>query len=63
MMDGGIKTMMAWMMGLGLAGWVLIIALLVTIAILLVRLLGLQKRPGDQTNSGGDHSSPGQVQR
>ena len=32
-------SMMAWMMGFGLLGWVLVIALLVTIVFLLVRLL------------------------
>lgn len=38
MMDG-MGSMMAWMMGFGLLGWVLVIALLVTIVFLLVRLL------------------------
>jgi len=38
MMDG-MGSMMAWMMGLGLLGWVLIIALLVAILVVLVRLL------------------------
>jgi hypothetical protein len=46
MMDGGMGSMMAWMMGFGLLGWVLVIALLVTIVFLLIRLLN---RP-----SGGD---------
>jgi uncharacterized membrane protein len=40
MMDGGMGSMMAWMMGIGLLGWVLVIALLVTILVVLVRLLG-----------------------
>ena len=31
--------MMGWMMGLGLLGWVLVIALLVTIVVLLVQVL------------------------
>ena len=35
----GMSSMMGWMMGLGLLGWVLVIALLVTIVFLLVRLL------------------------
>lgn len=35
MMNGG----MGWMMGFGLLGWTLVIALLVTIVVLLVRLL------------------------
>ena len=39
MMDGGMGSMMAWMMGLGLLGWVLVIALLVTILVVLVRAL------------------------
>lgn len=32
-------SMMGWMMGLGLLGWVLVIALLVTIVFALVELL------------------------
>ena len=39
MMDGGMGSMMDWMMGLGLLGWVLVIAALVAIVALLVRLL------------------------
>jgi hypothetical protein len=39
MMDGGMGSMVAWMMGLGLLGWVLVVALLVTILIVLVRVL------------------------
>jgi hypothetical protein len=50
MMDGGMGTMMAWMMGVGLLGWVLVIALLVTIVFLLVRLLN---RPRDGTPGQG----------
>jgi len=42
MMDG-MGSMMAWMMGLGLLGWVLIIALLVAILVVLVRLLTERK--------------------
>jgi uncharacterized membrane protein len=38
MMDG-MRSMMGWMMGFGLLGWVLVIALLVTIVVLLARLL------------------------
>ena len=37
-------SMMAWMMGVGLLGWVLLIALLVTIVFLLVRLLNRPNR-------------------
>lgn len=37
MMDGGgMGTMMTWMMGIGMLGWVLVIALLATIVVLLV---------------------------
>ena len=47
MMDGSMmNSMMAWMMGIGLLGWVLVIALLVTIVVLLFRLLTRQ-RHGD----------------
>src|SRR6266849_9987984 len=42
MMDG-MGSMMAWMMGLGLLGWVLIVALLVAILVVLVRLLSGRK--------------------
>lgn len=35
----GMGSMMAWMMGLGLLGWVLVVGLLVTIVVLLVQLL------------------------
>jgi len=42
MMDS-MGSMMAWMMGLGLLGWVLIIALLVAILVVLVRLLTERK--------------------
>ena len=38
MMDG-MGSMMAWMMGLGLLGWVLIVALLVAILVVLVQML------------------------
>lgn len=33
-------SMMGWMMGLGLLGWVVVIALLVAILVVLVRVLG-----------------------
>jgi hypothetical protein len=39
MMDGDMGSMMGWMMGLGLIGWVVVIALLVAILVILVRLL------------------------
>lgn len=51
MMDGGMGGMMAWMMGLGLLGWVLVVALLVTILIVVVRLLG-------RIRASDNHSSP-----
>jgi len=43
MSDGGMGTMMGWMMGLGLLGWVLVIGLLIAI---LVVLIGLSRRLG-----------------
>lgn len=54
MMDGGMGSMLGWMMGLGLLGWVSVIALLVTILVVLVQIL---KRggPSDRHGSG----SPG----
>jgi hypothetical protein len=40
MMDmDGMGSMMGWMMGLGLLGWVLVIVLLVAIVVLLVQLV------------------------
>ena len=39
MMHDAMGSMMAWMMGIGLLGWVLVIALLVTILVVLIRLL------------------------
>jgi len=39
----GMGSMMAWMMGLGLLGWVLIVALLDAILAVLVRLLTERK--------------------
>jgi hypothetical protein len=38
-MNGMMDSMMGWMMGLGLLGWVLAIAVLAAIVILLIRLL------------------------
>lgn len=48
MMDGGMGGMMAWMMGLGLLGWVLVVALLVTILVVVVRLLRRPTPPDDR---------------
>jgi hypothetical protein len=39
MMDGNMGSMMAWMMGFGLLGWVVVIGLLIAILVVLVRLL------------------------
>ena len=40
MMDmDGMGSMMGWMMGLGALGWVLVIALLVTVLVVLVQVL------------------------
>lgn len=55
MMNGGMGAMMAWMMGLGLLGWVLVIALLATILVVLVRILARDgsKQHGDGPNDRG----------
>jgi hypothetical protein len=50
---------MGWMMGLGLLGWVLVIALLVTIVVLLVRLLN-RSSSGDGLGS-PPRDGPGQT--
>lgn len=59
MMDGGMMnamgSMMAWMMGVGLLGWVLVIALFVTIVLLLFRLV---RRPGLQDRPPGAEAPP-----
>ena len=58
-MDGGMMngmgSMMAWMMGVGLLGWVLVIALLVTIVVLLFRLV---QRPESRDGSRGIEEPP-----
>jgi hypothetical protein len=54
MMDGAMGSMMGWMMGIGLLGWVLVIALLVTIVFLLIRLLN--RPPGGDV---GEAPRPG----
>lgn len=53
MTDGGMGSMMAWMMGIGLLGWTLVVALLVTILVVLVRLLNRGPTPDD----------PGEIER
>jgi len=59
MMDGGMGSMMAWMMGIDLLGWVLVIALLVSIVVLLMRILTRQDQSGERGSSGSDSSSGG----
>ena len=51
MMEGGMGGMMAWMMGLGLLGWVLVVALLVTILFVVIRLLGRTRSVHDRTSA------------
>lgn len=46
-MHESMGSMMGWMMGVGLVGWVLVIALLVTIVVLLMRLVNRQPRRND----------------
>ena len=53
MMDG-MGSMMTWMMGVGLLGWVLVIALLATIVVLLFRLVGAQDRRRDERPADAD---------
>lgn len=48
-MHDGMGSMMAWMMGLGMLGWVLVIAVLVTILVVLIRLLS-GPTPGTDPN-------------
>lgn len=60
MMDGGMGSMMGWMMGLGLLGWVLVIALLAAIFVVLLRLLKKPDAAGrDQSDDPkGSSASP-----
>lgn len=66
MMDGGtmdgMSSLMAWMMGLGLLGWVLVIALLVTIVILLVELVK-RRHPRDRPESNPPDHDRGEAHR
>ena len=48
MMNGGMDSMMGWMMGVGPLGWVLLFALLVTIVFLLVRLISRGDRGSER---------------
>ena len=56
-MDGGMGSMMAWMMGIGLLGWVLVIALVATIVVLLLRLVSREDRRDEGRPSGPGPSS------
>jgi hypothetical protein len=55
MMHDGMGSMMIWMMGIGLLGWVLVIALLVTILVVLVRSLN---RPSGEIQGQRRHDKP-----
>jgi uncharacterized membrane protein len=52
MMNGDMGSMMAWMMGFGLLGWVVVIGLLIAILVVLVRLLSRQSAAGDRQRQG-----------
>ena len=56
MMHGGMDSMMSWMMGIGLLGWVLVIALLVTIVVLLARLVARHDSHGERRSASGPSS-------
>jgi hypothetical protein len=57
MMDGGMGSMMAWMMGFGLLGWVVVIGLLIAILVVLIRLAaGLGSR--DQSPRASQQGGP-----
>ena len=61
MMDG-MGSMMNWMMGLGMLGWLIALALLVTIVVLLaqiVRRRGPGERGGPHTPGEGPGKAPG----
>ena len=63
MMDmDGMGSMMDWMMGLGLIGWVLVIALLATILVVLVQILK-RGRPARREGAGRSDRGPGEAHR
>lgn len=51
-----VTTMMTWMMGIGMLGWVLVIALLVTLVIVLVRFVG--ESPARERSAERDRLEP-----
>jgi hypothetical protein len=53
-MQSEMSSMMGWMMGIGLLGWVLVIALLVTVLFALVQLLTQRGLGADQRSSSPD---------
>ena len=53
MMNGGMDSVMVWMMGIGPLGWVLLIALLVVVVFLLVRLVSREDRDSERGSSNG----------
>ena len=63
MMNGGMGAMMGWMMGIGPLGWVLVIALLVTILVLLVRLLNRRDSGDSLKPPSPPPDRPGETQR
>ena len=59
MMHGGMDSMMSWMMGIGVLGWVLVVALLVTMVVLLVRLISRRDDGSEpRSHSFGSTSRP-----
>jgi hypothetical protein len=57
MMNGGMGSMMSWMMGLGLLGWLVVIGLLVAILVVLLKVLGRLGAKHDHQRSGHQATS------
>jgi uncharacterized membrane protein len=58
MMNGDMGPMMAWMMGFGVLGWVLVIGLLAAILVVLVRLLNRTGRSADEAQRERRYDKP-----
>jgi hypothetical protein len=58
MMDGDMGSMMAWMMGFGLLGWIVVIGLLIAILVVLVRLLNRQSSGPAETQTHRRYDKP-----
>lgn len=61
-MDGEMGSMMAWMMGFGLLGWLVVIGLLIAILVVLVRILN-RNGSDERSASAPPRQGPGETRR